>query len=528
MKHAPPVEGSLRLAELIAALSLATDLGMGQPMEKAMRSCLIALGLGRRLDGDHTELSDIYYLALLEHIGCTAHAAEWASYVGGDEIEMRTHAVVFANSPMSEVMAAFIRHVGEGLPLRQRASLVAAMMREGDRRFKHVAAANCEAAVCLAQQMHMSSGVLTSLGQTLERWDGRGGPAKLKQDQITVQVRVVGLAHDAEVFERVGGIEACLAAVKKRRGAGYDPDVADAFLRNAREIFSEVPPGPLYEAVLDAEPEPRARISASALDGMAHAFADFIDLKSPYTTGHSSGVAALVEAAGRAAKCSEAEVLALHRAAMLHDLGRVAVPNGIWDAPRALTTPEWERVRLHPYHTDRILNSTPTLKPLANLASSHHERLDGSGYHRGSVAAHLSLSARLLAAADAYQAMTQERPHRPALSADDAARELRAAVDAGRLDRVATECVLEAAGHARRRMRNELPGGLSEREVEVLREMCLGHSNREMARRLHIAEKTVGHHVQHIYDKIGRSTRAGAALFAMENDLLQGQPAMES
>ncbi len=515
-----PADGPLRLAGLIAALSLATDLGMGQPMEKAMRSALIALGLGRRLDGDAATLSDIYYLALLEHIGCTAHAAEWAVYAGGDEIALRTYGATFANSPMSEVMAAFIRHVGEGLPLRQRAALVAAMMREGDRRFKHVAATNCEAAVCLARRMHMSQGVLTSLGQTLERWDGRGGPARIKQDQIALPVRVVGLAHDVEVFERVGGMDACLAAVKKRRGAGYDPDVADAFLRDGREIFAELPSGPLYEAVLESEPEPRAQIAPSGLDSMATAFADFIDLKSPYTTGHSSGVAALVEVAARSADCGEPEAVALRRAAMLHDLGRVAVPNGIWDAPRPLTTPEWERVRLHPYHTDRILSSAPALQPLSYVASSHHERLDGSGYHRRSVAAHLSLPARLLAAADAYQAMTQERPHRAALSADDAARGLRAQVDDGRLDRAAAECVLEAAGHVRRRSSRDFPAGLSEREVEVLREICRGYSNREMAERLHIAGKTVGHHVQHIYNKIGRSTRAGAALFAMENDLI--------
>jgi HD-GYP domain-containing protein (c-di-GMP phosphodiesterase class II) len=513
-------EGKLRLAELIAALSLATDLGMGQPTEKAIRSCLIALGLARRLDVDGATLSDVYYLGLLEHVGCTSHASEWATYAGGDEVALRTHGVVFSNSPMSEVMGAFIRDVGEGLPLRQRVALVAAMMREGNKRFEFVAATNCEAAVCLARQMHMSPGVLSSLGQTLERWNGTGGPAKLKQEQINVAVRIVAVAHDVEVFERVGGIDACLAAVKKRRGAGYDPDVADALLSHAREIFAELPTGPLHEAVLEAEPEPHVRIAASGLDGMAHAFADFVDLKSPYTTGHSSGVAALVQTAAQMANCSEDDVRTLRRSAMLHDLGRVAVPNGIWDAPRPLTMAEWERVRLHPYHTDRILSYTPALRPLASVASSHHERLDGSGYHRGSVAAHLSLPARLLAAADSYQAMTQERPHRPALASDRAATELRVQAETARLDRNAVECVLEAAGHARRRTRADLPAGLSERELEVLREICLGHSNREMGERLHIAEKTVGHHVQHIYNKIGRSTRAGAALFAMENDLL--------
>src|SRR5215471_7500939 len=151
-------ERELRLAELIAALSLATDLGMGQPMEKAMRSCLIGLGLGRRLNCDAATLSDIYYLGLLEHIGCTSHAHEWAMYTGGDEIAMRTHAVTFANSPMSEVMAAFIRHVGEGLPLRQRAALVAAMIREGNKRFAHIAATQCETGVALAQRMRLSPG----------------------------------------------------------------------------------------------------------------------------------------------------------------------------------------------------------------------------------------------------------------------------------------------------------------------------------------------------------------------------------
>lgn len=520
VSRASGAEDTLRLAELIAALSLATDLGMGQPMEKAMRSCMIALGLGRRLGCDASTLSDIYYTALLEHIGCTSHAGEWASYAGGDEIAMRTHAVIFSNSPMGEVMAAFIRHVGEGLPLPRRASLVAAMMRDGNERFKHIAASDCEAAVCLAQRMHLSARVVSSLGQTLEIWNGKGGPAKLKGDQISLPSRVVAVAHDAEVFERIGGLEACLAAVKKRSGAGYDPDIADGFVRHAVEIIAELPPGPLHDAVLAAEPEPQVRIPESGFDGVAHAFADFIDLKSPYTTGHSSGVAALAENGARQANSSEAEIASVRQAGLLHDLGRIAIPNGIWDAPRPLITQEWERVRLHPYHTERILVHAQSLRSLAALASSHHERIDGSGYHRGSTAAHLPAPARLLAAADAYQAMTQERPHRPALTPDEAARELRSQADAGRLDRNSVECVLEGAGHTRRRVRTQIPAGLSEREVEVLREICLGHSNRQMAERLHIAEKTVGHHVQHIYNKIGRSTRAGAALFAMENDLV--------
>ena len=513
--------GEVRLAELIASLSLATDLGMGQPVERAMRTALVALRLGEAAGSAPHELRDIYYLSLLQHVGCTSHAYEYAGYVGGDEIAFRTHAAVFPASPMPEVMATFIRQVGKDLPMRQRAALVAAMMRHGRARFAHTAATQCEAAICLAQRMSLAPGVVTALGQTLERWDGRGGPAGLRGDQLSRSMRVVHIAHDAEYFERLGGLDACREAIRKRRGHGYDPAIADVFLSESGDVVSDVPEGSVWDAALAAEPEPRVCVSPARLDDLARAFADFADLKSPFTTGHSTGVAALVESAAGEAGISADDAVTLRRAALLHDLGRVAVPNGIWDKAGPLTPPEWERVRLHAYYTDRVLARSTALHAVAVLASSDHERADGSGYHRGTAAMQLSPAARLLAAADVYQAMTQERPHRPALAPDDAAAALRGQVDARLLDRRASECVLDAAGHARRNPRGELPAGLSGREVEVLRLICLGRSNRQMAASLFISEKTVGHHVAHIYDKIGRSTRAGAALFAMEHQLFE-------
>ena len=509
----------VRLAELIASLSLATDLGMGQPVERAMRAALMALRLGQAVGSEPDELRDIYYLSLLQHIGCTSHAHDYAGYVGGDEIAFRSHAAVFPASPMPEVMASFIRHVGRDLPMRQRASLVAAMMRHGRARFRHTAATQCEAAICLAQRMSLAPGVVTALGQTLERWDGRGGPAGLRGDQLSRSIRVVQVAHDAEYFSRLGGLDACREAIHKRRGHGYDPAVADVFLSVSGDVVGVVPDGSAWDAALAAEPEPRVCVTTARLDDLAHAFADFADLKSPFTTGHSTGVAALVESAASEAGLPVADAATLRRAALLHDLGRVAVPNSIWDKPGPLSPPEWERVRLHAYYTGRILARATTLQSLAALASEDHERVDGSGYHRGTGATQLPMTARLLAAADVYQAMTQERPHRPALQPHDAAAVLRREVDAGLLDRGAAECVLAAAGHMRRNRREQLPAGLSAREVEVLRLICLGRSNRQMAATLFISEKTVGHHVAHIYDKIGRSTRAGAALFAMEHQL---------
>jgi DNA-binding CsgD family transcriptional regulator len=197
------------------------------------------------------------------------------------------------------------------------------------------------------------------------------------------------------------------------------------------------------------------------------------------------------------------------------------VPNSIWDKAGRLTAAEGERVRLHPYYTERILTQSPVLRPLAHLAGSHHERRDGSGYHRGTTGGALSTGARILAAADAYQAMIEERPYRAALPPSEAARQVEADVGAGRLDPEAAHAVLTAAGHVRRRTRPSWPAGLSDREVEVLRLVARGKTDKEIGRVLIIAEVTVHHHVRHVYDKIGVSTRAGAALFAMEHDLIQ-------
>ena len=210
----------------------------------------------------------------------------------------------------------------------------------------------------------------------------------------------------------------------------------------------------------------------------------------------------------------------MRRAACVHDLGRVGVSAAIWDKAGPLRSGEWEQVRLHPYYTERVLARSRILSPLGALAALHHERLDGSGYHGGLPATMLPLTARILAAADAYHAMTEPRSHRPALTPEAAAEEARREVRAGRLDGEAVSAVLAVAGHRVRPASREWAAGLSEREVEVLRLVARGHSNRQTAQSLVIAEKTVGHHIQHIYAKIGVSTRAAATLFAMQHDLL--------
>jgi HD-GYP domain-containing protein (c-di-GMP phosphodiesterase class II) len=509
----------VRLAEPVAALSLATDLGMGQPLEQALRTCLLAVAAGSALGLDGPTHSDTYYFALLRFVGCTSDAHEQAALVGGDEIAYYAGVAPAVMGEMSEYLAFLVRRFSADAPPLTRARNVGRVLADGTGGAKRSLAIHCEVARMLASRMGLPPRIADCFAYAFERWDGKGLPGELAGDAIPLPARIVAPARDVELFHRLGGWDAAADVLRRRRGKAYDPTAADVFLTHGKRWLAEFAGDSVWEAALAAEPAPWVRVDDARLDLVLEALAAFADLKSPFTRGHSLGVAALAEGAARHAGMEEGEAAVVRRAALVHDLGRTGVPNGIWDKPGSLTRAEWERVRLHPYLTERVLSHSAALAPLAALAGAHHERLDGSGYHRGSPAAMLPPAARMLAAADAYQAMTEERPYRPAFTPGDAAGELAAEVDRGRLDANAVRCVLEAAGHGRGR-RPAWPAGLSEREVAVLRLIARGASYKDVAGRLSISPKTAEHHVAHIYAKIGVSSRAAAALFAMEHHLL--------
>jgi HD-GYP domain-containing protein (c-di-GMP phosphodiesterase class II) len=513
-------DARIRLAELVAALSLATDLGMGQPLEQALRTCLLAGAAGRELGLDRSDRSDVYYLALLRFVGCTSDAHEEAELVGGDEIAFRAGLAPVLMGDMTEFLGYLVRRFAADAPPLTRARIVGRVLADGTGGAKRSIAIHCEVARMLAARIGLPESVGVCVGHVFERWDGKGLPGEASGEAIPIPARIVATARDVDIFHHLGGWDVATEVLRRRRGKAYDPAVVDAFLGHGERWLAEIGGASVWETVLDAEPRPSAYVDESRLDDLLRAFADFADLKSPYTRGHSSGVAALAEGAGRQAGLSGQAVTELRRAGLVHDLGRTGIPNGIWDKPGPLTRAEWERVRLHSYLSERILSHAGALAFLAALAGAHHERLDGSGYYRGSPAALLPPTARILAAADAYQAMTQERPHRPALPPETAARQLAAEADGGRLDGAAVRCVLAAAGHRRLGQRRLWPAGLSEREVEVLRLIARGASYKAVAGSLSISPKTAEHHVAHIYAKIGVSSRAAAALFAMEHNLL--------
>jgi HD-GYP domain-containing protein (c-di-GMP phosphodiesterase class II) len=517
----PSPEGEqtgLRLSELMAVMSLATDLGIGAPLETGLVICQLAVHIGERMGLPDDELRRTYYLALLRHIGCTAKADPMAEAIGSDLVLGEAVAAVDMANPR-EVIPAVLGVVHERFPGRRfplaatRALAFGMRMREGYR-------AMCEVAGMLAVRLGFDTRFERDVMLIGERWDGKGSPGAASGEELPLAVRAVHLAEGVGNLRRTMPGDQIVLVVRDRRGSAYPPDAVDAFLPAAEAILGSVSQaGSIWEQVMAAEPGPIEPLFEERLDGTFRALADFSDLKSRYLVGHSSGVAMLARAAGRLARLPAGDVVTLYRAALAHDVGRVGVNSALWSKAGALSADEWEQVRMHAYYSDRVLARPGMLRQVGSVASLHHERVDASGYFRGLAAAQQPAAARILAAADAFHAMTEPRPHRPAMCVDQAANELRAEVRAGRLDADAAEVVLQAAGQPARRRRDQV-AGLTARELEVLRLLARGASTRQIAQALVIAPKTADAHIQHIYTKAGVSTRAAATLFAMQHDLL--------
>jgi len=504
----------------MVALSHATDLAIGQPVEYAQKACALAMRLATALGFQSDGLRQVYAHALLRYIGCNAETDALAALFG-DEIQLRrTLAPIDAGDPaqLAPVLLRAIARAQAGQPLG--AMVWGVLKGLASAKSETVAGfrAHCETAERFARRFGFDDEIVRQLGQFPERWDGKGFPNGLRGEALAPAVRVVTLAQDTIVLLEAHGLDAALATLKKRRGRAYDPRMTDVLLARARELLTGLEEAASWDAILALEPEPHVQLGESELDEAYLAMADFADIKSPFTFGHSRAVAALAVEAGRGSGLPQAELTVLKRAALLHDIGQAAISSGIFAKTRALTDTEREKIRLHPYHAERILARPSELARIAQIAAGHHERLDGSGYHRGT-RGELSPLAKILAAAEVYRALVEARPHRPAFSAEQAASTLRTEVREGRLDSEAVSAVLEAAGHRVPPVRRELLAGLTARELDVLRLIARGQTMKEIGASLGISAKTADNHIQNLYSKIGVRTRAGATLFAIEHGL---------
>lgn len=513
-REGPP---AIRLAELVAAFSLATDLGLGQPMEHLLRSWLIAIRLGR-----HTGLVDpgrdcLYYVVTLGWAGCVADTPEVAAWFG-DDIAFRhdSYEVDRAGIPM---LGFALRHVGVGSPALHRLRLGASLVLTQGAGVERGLMSHCLTTATLADRLGLDSQVCQALRQVFTRWDGKGVPSDIGGEEIAPTIRLFHLAENAEVFHRTDGVDAAVRLARARRGTQFDPAVADAFCETADEVLADLDEVSDWGELIEREPGLQTRLMGSDLDSALEAIADFTDLRSPTRAGHSRAVAALAARAGELCGLSGGDVTTLRRAALVHDLGFHGVPATIIDKDGPLTISESERMRMHSYYTERMLARPAALAHIGAVAALANERLDGSGYHRGLGGAAIPASGRILAAADVFCAMTEPRPYRPALSAKQATDALYGEARANRLAGEAVDAVLAAAGQRRGRGSTG-PAGLTGREIEVLRLIARGASNRQVARVLGITAKTAGTHIERIYAKTGASTRSTATLFAMQHGLL--------
>ena len=512
----PQAAHGVRAAEVVAALALATDLGMGFPLEHRLYSTVVAMRLADSLGVDARTATQTYYGSLLSYIGCTADA-EITAELFDEGALLRHFTPVMFGSP-AQTMAGVVRALGgpHG-PAPVRAVRGVVRLPGAARGHRDHQTAICEVGQMLTDQLGLPGSVSTMFAHLTERWDGKGEPRGLRGAEIPLALRIVHVAIDAAFQRLLGGTRHAARVIRQRAGHAFDPAIATLLADNAEEVLTLGEEDSAWDAALELEPRPPLCLVGDQIDRALAAMGEFTDLLCPSLLGHSAGVADLASAAAVRCRLPDTEVTAVRRAGFVHDVGRVAISAHIWQKPAALTPDERERVRLHAYYTERVLARSPFLAGLAPIAVSHHERLDGSGYHRGLTGAAMPRAARILAAADAYQAMTQPRPHRPAFAPRQAADTLSTQARTGRLAPDAVSAVLAAAGHPSPRLAR--PAGLTEREVEVVALLARGLQTKQIAHALGISVKTADRHVQNAYAKMGISTRAAAALFAMRHGL---------
>ena len=505
-----------RRVEVLAGLSVAIDIGLGQPTEHMLRSATIGCRLADRLGLEPERRGTVYYTTLVMWIGCHADSHEYARWFG-DDIAVRQEAYLVDWSGLP-YLRFLLGNVAKGEALPQRLKVMGTLFRDARGQLATLIHSHCASAAALARHIGLPAEVAATLAYTFERYDGHGLPAGSTGDEIPIEMRIAQFADVAEVHHRMYGLDAVTAMAGIRRGGQFDPAVVDAALTSPEELFAAAPDGDVWREALDQAPDRDVRLTDEGLDALVCAIGDFVDLKCPFTLGHSRGVAALSAAAAERLGMRPGDVRTLRRAGHLHDVGRLGVSNQVWSKPADLSPPEWERVRMHPYLTERVLARIPGLGAVRTVARAHHEHLDGSGYPLGLAGSMLGRSERVLAAAVAYQSALEPRPYRAAMTPTQAMARLRDRGGSGVLDPDCVEAVLFGAGHSATRPRRD--DQLTPREQEVLGLVSRGFTNREIANQLVLSEKTVRNHVERTYTKVGATNRVGASLYALQHGLV--------
>jgi putative nucleotidyltransferase with HDIG domain len=443
---------TVQLGDVLAGLSHALDITEGQPRGHAARTCLIGMRLAHIVGLRLSDRTHLLYALLLKDGGCSSNAARVHQLFGGNDHDAKRAISMFDWRNVGQQAAYVFEYAGKGASSWQRLAHLARVATAGPNGRKALFATRCDRGADVALGLGLSEATAAAIRSMNEHWDGGGEPLGLRGVDIPVLGRIIALAQVAEVFWHDHDEHTALAIVERRSGRWFDPDLVRAFrvLAKDQEFWSTLRTEDSRPMRFDVEHQSAVIADEARLDAIADAFALVIDAKSPYTSGHSRRVATLAVAIAERLGFSAANITRIRRAALLHDIGKLGVPNSILDKPAALNGQEWAVVRAHPAHTLQILETVPVFRDFAFDAACHHERLDGSGYHRGYPAGRLSPTARALAVADVADALLAERPYRASLDPEDALRILKADCARGALCRASVFAIADIVANGGR------------------------------------------------------------------------------
>jgi putative nucleotidyltransferase with HDIG domain len=419
----PPSEpyASIRFSDLISALSVALDLTEGQPMGHAVRSSMIGMRIAQELQLSQPVCADLYYALLLKDAGCSSNSARMHQILGADEIQAKRE-IKFEDwtKPSLSGLRYLLRNILTDAPLPKRLIRAVRLGLEQNLNNAELIGARCERGAEIARQLGLSDATAAAIRSLDEHWNGGGYGHHLKGESIPLLARIINVSQTMEVFATERGPAAAIQVAQERSGTWFDPEIvrAASALQHDTSLWQSLQAPDAREQVMQMEPGISVPASAERIDNICRAFAGVIDAKSPYTYNHSVGVAQAAVAIAEGLGLAPNTITLVRRAALLHDIGKLSVSNAILEKPTKLTEPEWHIVKMHPVYTKLILQTIEGFEHLAFIASAHHERMDGKGYPDGLNAEQLPLTARIICAADVFQALTEKRPYREGLPVD--------------------------------------------------------------------------------------------------------------
>jgi HD-GYP domain-containing protein (c-di-GMP phosphodiesterase class II) len=408
---------ALRLAELLGALSHALDLVEGQPAGHCVRCCWIGMHIGQEIGLDDAQIWELYYTLLLKDLGCSSNAARICRLFMTDDLTFKRDSKTIDGS-LPQALRFVLSHTGLKAGLADRFRTLVNVFLSSGQIAKELVETRCHRGAEIARKMRFSEAVAQGIHNLDEHWDGGGMPLGLIGPTIPVYSRIALMAQVIDVFQVANGTDAATREVQRRAGTWFDPQLAVAFERvgSRSEFWHMLRSDGLQQAIFALEPAQRsAAVDEDYLDDIAAAFAQVIDSKSPYTSGHSERVTLFADLIAEQLRFSPEHRRWLKRAALLHDIGKLGVSNSVLDKPAKLDPDEWAAMQKHAAVGEMILSRVAAFSDLAAVAGAHHERLDGKGYPRGLKDDQISLEIRIVTTADIFDALTADRPYRAAM-----------------------------------------------------------------------------------------------------------------